>query len=101
MVQRKQKIKSENGQAEPKQEEHFELLIHAPPAADHAPNQRGKKQRRIENEMFAKKFQRLERTKADFFRQTAAPSQMGQRDPGMLPVPDDRRNCAEKEKREQ
>ena len=74
MVQREQKIKSENGQTKPKQEEHFELLIHSPPAADHAPNQRGKKQRRIKNEMLGKKFQRFERTKADFFGQTAARS---------------------------
>src|SRR5438552_1607253 len=51
MVQREQKIKSENGQTKPKQEEHFELLIHSPPAADHAPNQRGKKQRRTKGKL--------------------------------------------------
>src|ERR1700730_11817025 len=97
MIQREQQVKREHRQSKPKQKQNLELLIHAPPASDHRPGQRAKKQRRIEDEMFAKEFQRLKRAKADVFSQTAARPQMCERDPGMLRVPNDRRNGAQNE----
>src|SRR5712691_1491330 len=51
--------------------------------------------------MFAKKFKRLERSKPNILAQTPSGAQMNKRDPGMLRVPHDRRNCANDEKSEQ
>src|ERR1700720_1928868 len=45
--------------------------------------------------MLTKEFERLERTKTNVFSETAARAQMQERDPGVLRVPDDRRNGAE------
>src|SRR3981081_2334520 len=70
------------------------------PARDHGPGQRQKKERRIKDEMFAEKFQDFERMKSDFFIQTPARPQMRERDPGVLSVPGDRRNSANRERAE-
>ena len=51
--------------------------------------------------MFAEEFECLEWPKADVFRQTAACLQMRRRDPGMLRVPDDRRDGADNKTSEQ
>src|SRR5438477_12204022 len=101
MVDREQQIKSEHRQTKPKEKEDFELLIYAAAASNHAPHQSGKEQRRIKKEVFAKKFERFERTKSHFFGQTAARSQVSQGDPGVLRVPDNRRNRANEKTTEQ
>ena len=72
VIEREQKIKRGHRQSKPEQEQDFELLIDAPPAADHRPDQKSEEDRRIKNEMFAEKFERLERSKANVFRQSAA-----------------------------
>src|SRR5690348_6092339 len=51
--------------------------------------------------MLAKKFERLERTESDVFGQTAARSQMHGRHPGVLRVPDNRRDRADDEDSQQ
>src|SRR5215468_8147102 len=89
VIDRKQKIKNENGRSKPEQKQDFELLIHPTPTCQHRPTQSGKEQRRIKNKMFAEKFQRLERTEPNILLEIAAGSQMSQGDPGVLSVPDD------------
>src|ERR1700674_2742137 len=101
VIEREKKIKREHRQTKPEQKENLELLVHPSPAPDHGPRQRAEEQRRVKYEMFAEEFECLERPKADVFRQTAACLQMRRRDPGMLRVPDDRRDGADNKTSEQ
>src|SRR4029077_3653319 len=84
-------------QSEPEKIEDLEISLRASPARDCRPGQPEEKQRRIGCEMLAEKSEQLERMKARYFVETAARLEVGQRDPGVARIPNNRRDRAKTE----
>ena len=101
LLMRKERVEEENRQPEPEKVEGLELLPGAPPARDHRPGEAEKKERRIGREMLAEKSEELERMETGRVLEAAAGSEVREGDPGVLRIPDDRRNRAEREDEEE
>src|SRR5262249_62117540 len=101
LVNRQEQIENKHRQTKPHQEQHFELLIHSAPTGDNSPDQRQKQQRRIHDKVLSQKREHLSWMKSEAALKTPARAQVRQRDPGVLRVPDNRRNCANNEQSDQ
>src|SRR5205085_7778663 len=85
------KIKREDGQTEPNQIQHLELLPGPPPIRDDRPGDSEKEQWGEKEKMRGEKSERFGGMQAGRFVETSARFQVAHRGPGVLRVPDDGR----------
>src|SRR4029453_15333632 len=93
--------KNEHWQSKPHQEQHLELLVYASPASNDAPCQRQEQKWRVGQKMAAEEHENLAGMEPKALVDAPARAQMRQRNPGMLRVPDNRRDGAKREHDEQ
>ena len=94
---RKQKVERENRQSEPEKIERLELRLHARPARYDRPDEGQKQNWRIGQKMLRQENEDRCWMKSGIAFKSTARAQMIKRDPGVLRVPNDRRDRAEQE----